>query len=166
LKTLTPDYYDEEYYDGGKGYHTYNDDARFQTWANDIVLKFKPRSVLDFGCAKGYLVKALHQRGVAAWGYDVSEWAINQADQETRAYLDSDKYHKVDLIVSYDTFEHIPEGELNKIRTELRKVGKRFYFTVGTLDTPNWEHDASHITMHELSWWQKFWPEAEWVESK
>ena len=122
--------------------------------------------MLDFGCSKGYLVKALRDRGIEAFGYDVSLWAIDQAPEQIREYLSCDIYHTVDLIVSYDTLEHIPEKDLSKLRAMFRKYGKRFYFTVGTLDTPNWQHDASHITMHDLSWWQAWMPEADWVESK
>lgn len=163
--TLTPDYYDEEYYDGGKGYHTYGDDSRFQEWADDIVRRYNPKSVLDFGCAKGYLVKALRDKGIEAWGYDVSEWAIEQAPDEIKEYLSSSDIHTADLVVSYDTFEHIPEEQLTNVRGALRASGKRFFFTVGTLRTPNWEHDASHVTMRDISYWQEWMPEADWVES-
>ena len=31
-------------------------------------------SVLDFGCARGYLVKALRKLAIMAYGYDISEW--------------------------------------------------------------------------------------------
>ena len=166
MPNLTPKYFDEEYYEGGKGYHTYNDDPRFQVWAEDIITKYGPESVLDFGCAKGYLVKALRDRGVKAYGFDVSEWAIGQAPKSVKPYLSSFIVPEVDLIISYDTWEHIPENELVNYKHLLEDNAKQFFFTVGTLNTPNWEHDASHITMKELSFWQDFWPEAEWVESK
>lgn len=164
--SLAPNYFDQEYYEGGKGYHSYNDDARFQQWANNIVDRYSPTSALDFGCAKGYLVKALRDRGVNASGFDVSEWAINQAPKEVRPYLSNKVMGHVDLIVSYDTWEHIPEAQLDGWKDKLSNRSSKFFFTVGTLQTPNWQHDASHITMHELDWWKQWWPEADWVESK
>lgn len=164
--SLTPDYFDKEYYEGGKGYHSYNDDPRFQVWADEVVSKYSPTSVVDFGCAKGYLVKALRDRGIKAYGFDISEWAVSQAPKSIKPYLSTFIVPQVDLIISYDTWEHIPENELINYKHLLEGNAERFFFTVGTLNTPNWEHDASHITMKELSFWQDFWPEADWVESK
>lgn len=34
-------------------------------------------SLLDWGCADGYLVKHLRRRGDEAWGLDISEYAIS-----------------------------------------------------------------------------------------
>lgn len=164
--TLAPEYFDQEYYEGGKGYHSYTDDARFQQWADDVMERYSPKDVLDFGCAKGYLVKALRDRGVNAYGFDVSEWAISQSDKPIRPYLSNVVLPRVDLVISYDTWEHIPESELESWKAKLQSRSNKFFFTVGTLQTPNWQHDASHITMKELDWWKEWWPGADWVESK
>lgn len=159
---MKPSYFDQDYFDGGKGYHTYNDDGRFQHMANEIA-ELKPKSVLDFGCAKGFLVKALRDRNIEAYGYDVSDYATEGALWCTTKRT---QVPKVDVVYSMDTFEHIPEEELDGIKKWLKSIGKRFYFTVGTLSTPDWQHDASHITMHDLQWWEDWWTDAEWKESK
>lgn len=168
-----PSYYDAEYFDGGKGYHTYADAAHFGDKADELIRLYNPKSVLDFGCAKGYLVKALRDRGVEAYGYDVSEYALAAAPDEVKPYLfdkvlDQNRlpaYGLFDLIVSYDTFEHIPETELDDLRNQLRLLGHRFHFSVGTVNTPDWQHDASHITIKPLEFWQAWMPEATWRES-
>jgi len=162
---LTDKYFDEEYFDGGKGYHCYNDDPRFQVYADYIVKTYSPKSVLDFGCAKGYLVKALRDRGVEAYGYDVSKWAIAQADDNIKKFLTSSKLRFVDLIVSIDTLEHIPVDQVPRIIQDIKTKSKRQYLVVGTVNTPNWEHDASHVTIKKLSYWQNILPGADWVES-
>ena len=51
-------HYDEEYFDGSEGYHTYEDAEHFKLTAEELIRLFEPVSVLDVGCAKGYLVKA------------------------------------------------------------------------------------------------------------
>ena len=42
--------------------------------------------VLDFGCAKGYLVRALRILHRQAWGVDISEYAISKVDKEVNGY--------------------------------------------------------------------------------
>lgn len=162
---ISPSFYDEEYYEGGKGYHGYNFDRRFEDQAEFILHHYNPKSVLDFGCAKGYLVQALRNIGVEAYGYDISKYALGAAPEDVQPYVQN-RLRKVDLIVSFDTFEHIPITQLKKVRDQLRAHGNRFHFVVGTLNTPDWQHDASHVSMHELGWWQEFMPEAVWEESK
>ena len=51
--------------------------------ADAIVAQLAPKTVLDAGCAKGFLVAALRERGVDASGFDLSEVAIAEAP-ETR----------------------------------------------------------------------------------
>src|SRR6476660_8383941 len=76
---LDESYFGEFYYqhDCGEPYE------RNETWsrffgqvADAIVRELRPRTVLDVGCAMGFLVEELRIRGVEAWGIDVSEYAI------------------------------------------------------------------------------------------
>ena len=43
--------------------------------ADNIVSRIAPHTVLDVGCAKGFLVEQLREKGVEAWGFDISESA-------------------------------------------------------------------------------------------
>ena len=43
--------------------------------------------ILDFGCAKGFVVQGLRMLGYEAYGVDVSEYAISQAPKETNGYV-------------------------------------------------------------------------------
>lgn len=45
------------------------------------------RTVLDVGCAKGFLVKALREAGIDARGVDLSEYAVGAADFSIRGFL-------------------------------------------------------------------------------
>src|SRR6476661_8245522 len=49
--------------------------------ADAIIRDLRPSSVLDAGCAMGFLVEALRARGVEAWGIDISEYAISKVDE-------------------------------------------------------------------------------------
>lgn len=46
--------------------------AQFAGIADRIISDMQPRTVLDAGCAMGFLVEALRARGVEAWGIDIS----------------------------------------------------------------------------------------------
>jgi 2-polyprenyl-3-methyl-5-hydroxy-6-metoxy-1,4-benzoquinol methylase len=171
---LNSDYYDEEYYEHGKGYHGYRDIGQFDAEALRLFQKYNPKTVLDLGCAKGFLVKSLRDIGVSAFGIDVSEYAISQAEDRVAEYLfvhdftqeKSVEFPQYDLIVSYDTFEHIPEERLTAVKRFLKDHGTRFYIKVGTVDTPDWQHDASHITIKELDFWKEWFPNADWEISR
>src|SRR3954453_22871443 len=54
--------------------------------ADGIVRDLHPTSVLDAGCAMGFLVEALRERGVEAWGLDVSEFAISQVHESVAEF--------------------------------------------------------------------------------
>ena len=82
--------YSKEYYSNYCGME-YGDEEQwsplFQRFADHIVQDFAPKNVLDIGCAFGYMVKYLRERGVEAWGIDTSTYAISQADDKIQPYL-------------------------------------------------------------------------------
>lgn len=172
---MSSDYYDKEYFDGGKGYHTYSHDGNFAEHAEDLIRLYRPKSVLDVGCAKGFLVKEFRDRGIPAYGVDISEYAVRHAPKDIKEFLrvvDITKpvgdigLPRVDLVVSSDTLEHVPEEHLDQVEQFLLASGDRYYIKVGTLDTPNWEHDSSHINMHYLAWWIRRFPYIDFEESR
>ena len=64
-----------------------------QTWLNQfrvvaerIASDINPGSVLDAGCAYGFLVELLRQQGVEAWGIDISSYAIGQVDPSVKDF--------------------------------------------------------------------------------
>ncbi len=81
--------------------------------ATDLVSYLHPASALDAGCAIGMLVKAFRDRGVDAYGIDVSSWAIKQVPDDVRPYCSvgsilaslSDHY---DVITCIEVLEHLP----------------------------------------------------------
>jgi Cyclopropane fatty acid synthase and related methyltransferases len=81
------------------------------------VLGIEPgETVLDWGCARGYLVKAFRKIGVNSYGYDISEWAIQNCDPEVRNVVSTnvgaDEGGEWDHIVSKDTLEHLESIDL------------------------------------------------------
>ena len=58
----------------------------FRRVADWLVGNVRPRTALDVGCAKGFLVEALRDRGVEAWGVDMSEYAIGEVREDIRGF--------------------------------------------------------------------------------
>ena len=92
------------------------------TIANHILLELHPISILDAGCGKGHLVKVLRERGVNAWGIDISEFAIQNALPESQPFclvgsiLNAFPHPRYDLIICIDVLEHIsPEEALRAV---------------------------------------------------
>ncbi|MFO0810212.1 MAG: methyltransferase domain-containing protein, partial [Gemmataceae bacterium] len=61
-------------------------EAFFGGIADRIVSQLRPTTVLDAGCAKGFLVEALRDRGVEAYGIDISGTAIDEVRPDIRPY--------------------------------------------------------------------------------
>src|ERR1700722_8480122 len=72
------DLYDAEYYRTGCGAIPYEHNEYwlkfFGSMADALIGYLKPRTVMDAGCALGLLVESLGDRGVEAWGIDISEF--------------------------------------------------------------------------------------------
>ena len=88
----------------------------FGAIADRIVRELQPSSVLDAGCAKGFLVEQLRERGVDASGIDVSEHAIAEAHESVRdhcrvASLTEPLDRRYDLITCIEVLEHLPAAE-------------------------------------------------------
>ena len=86
--------------------------------ADAIVREMAPARVLDAGCALGLLVEALRERGVEAYGVDVSDYAIGQVHESVKPYcrvgsIAGDLGGHYDLIVCIEVLEHMPAAEAN-----------------------------------------------------
>ena len=76
-------YYNQTYYQThcGEEYERGNGwEEVFACYAQRIIREICPHSVLDVGCAKGFLVEALRDQGLEAFGIDISEYAVQSKD--------------------------------------------------------------------------------------
>lgn len=116
--------------------------------------------ILDYGCAKGYLVKALRGMGYNAWGLDISEYAISQADPETKPYLylGPNFTGTFAWIICKDVLEHIEEKELHETLVRLRYNCLNLFVVVplghgNAYTIPEMEKDVTHRIRQPLWWW-------------
>jgi SAM-dependent methyltransferase len=109
------DFGEDYYLRGGTGRAYRRDDhwvRYFAGIADRIVSGIGPRRVLDAGCALGLLVEQLRERGVEAYGIDISSYAIAHVPESVRAFcrqgsVADELTADYDLIVCQEVFPHV-----------------------------------------------------------
>ncbi len=168
----TGKFFDMDYFDkpnGKSGYQYYKGHSGWKKAADKLISLYSPKSVLDFGCAKGFLVRSLLKRGVKSYGVDISNYVLRKAHRDVKKNLIlirpgekltffSDK--SIDLCVSRGVIEHIPEDILDKVITEIIRVSRRQYLNITGGNTKKeikyaLNCDASHMTIKSEKWWIK-----------
>lgn len=150
----------KEYFE--KNYGNYGDSELWTIMVEILMRKWgrKPNKVVDFGCAEGWLVKHLRNRGIEAFGVDVSEYAIRKGVVEgvlskPRIYVDRVEYEDTckncEWVVSFETLEHIEERNVVKYIESFRAMSKRGF--VGSIYTKRQSKDDTHILIRDRAWW-------------
>ena len=128
--------------------------------------------VLDFGCAKGYLVYALRLLGREAYGVDISRYALAECPKEVYSYLryslDGLNQRSFDWIIAKDVLEHIPEDKVTELLRDLRNIGKNCWAAIplgedGKYIIPAYELDKTHKIRRSLEWWSGRFVDAGWM---
>ena len=133
------------------------------------------QTFLDIGCAKGFLVRALRERGLDAWGIDHSPWALAHADAATRPFLSlADATtarcdRKFDVLIAMSIFEKLTEEQLSVLLPRVRGwTGKALFAVIPILGAhqsgsqANTGRDLSQITLRDRGWWCDRFSTAGW----
>ncbi len=124
--------------------------------------------VLDYGCSRGYLVKAMRLLHRLAYGTDISAYAIDNCDHDVvdyvRLIIDEDGSipfgTPFDFGISKDTLEHIPYEHIDFVFEQLSKHCKALFIVVplgenGEYRIPQYEYDITHKIRENDDWWAK-----------
>lgn len=132
-----------KYYYGHDCGIPYERSAHWQTFFGDvadhITRELRPKSVLDAGCAMGMLVEQLRNRGVEAFGVDISEYAISQMPDEMRQHcwvgsLVDPLPRRYDLITCIEVVEHMPATEARTAVANLCDASDRVLLSSSPFD--------------------------------
>jgi Methyltransferase domain len=128
--------------------------AFFGEIAETVVRDLAPTTALDAGCAIGLFVEALRERGVDAYGVDVSEWAIDHLAPGargfcTRASLADPLPRRYDLITCIEVLEHIPEPEASRALANLCAATDRLLLST----SPHDYAEATHVNVQSPDEW-------------
>ena len=121
--------------------------------------------ILDFGCAKGYVVHGLRLLGYDAHGIDVSEYAISQAPREVNGYVTKiEPFEEIsidfDWVICKDILEHLPYDSIDNQLQLLADCTKNLIAMVPLGDGHKYyidayEQDVTHIIREDLKWWEE-----------
>lgn len=159
----------EEYYRNYCGID-YSQEAHWNKFfgniADAIIRDFSPKTVLDAGCAWGYLVAALRNRGVEAWGVDISPYAISKAHKAIRPYcavgslteaLPDTLPKSYDLVVSIEVFGHLHEHDGLIAIQRLCSYSDQIILSTSSDDTYEKKHYnvQQHCNIQQPEYWAR-----------
>jgi SAM-dependent methyltransferase len=126
----------------------------FDRIADAIVAHLAPHTVLDAGCGIGLLVRSLRERGVDAWGIDISEYAISQVPDSARGYcsvasVTDELQRNFDLIACIEVVEHLPPRLGREAIENLARHTDRILFS----STPDDFDEPTHVNVHPMEHW-------------
>ncbi len=187
-KLISPSVYNRDYFESGivtgvSGYMNYS-------WMPELTLRMvhhmanhlpltPGQTILDYGCAKGFIVKALRILDFEAHGVDLSDYAITQADGQVRDYCrlisggnDEKLFDRhYDWMISKDVFEHIQEPELRTIlERSVGYVDSMFIVVPVAADDvtdeyiiPEYNRDTTHVIAKSIDWWRGLFQSCGWT---
>ena len=137
--------FDKDFWDGDRryGYGGYKYDGRYEIVAKKLIELYNlsdDAKILDMGCGKGFLLYEFKKLlpNCKVYGYDISEYAIENAKEEIKDNL---FVHKVqdktdfkdkefDLVFSITTFHNLNLPDFKSAIEEMERLGKNKYLVV------------------------------------
>ena len=138
----------------------YDDNEHWQGFfdgvAAAIVAQLNPRTVLDAGCAKGFLVAALRERGVDAVGFDLSEFAISDAPASARSHVRVGSLTEpiegtYDLVTCIEVIEHLDPADGHTAVANLAAASDRLLLS----STPADRDEPTHVNIQPPERWSQ-----------
>jgi GT2 family glycosyltransferase/2-polyprenyl-3-methyl-5-hydroxy-6-metoxy-1,4-benzoquinol methylase len=129
--------------------------------ADQIVRSLHPRRVFDAGCAHGFLVEALWDRGVETWGRDISHFAVSEVRADLRPFVAQGSIADLiegeyDLVTCIDVLEHMEETEAVCAIATMAAAAPRLLFS----SPPNDLTEPTHVNVKPVIWWLHRFAEA------
>lgn len=182
-KEYTADFYDADYFERGKqsgkgwleNYRWVPRRTFREAFAFIDYLGLDDNSrVLDFGCSKGFMVRAMRELEITCEGCDISSYALsfapdgcyNISDEYPSAFACL-QYGKYSHIICKDVFEHLTEEQLTKTLIKLKTVAPIMMCVIpmgdnGKYRIPEYHLEISHLIAEDESWWINKFQECGW----
>jgi SAM-dependent methyltransferase len=124
-----------------------------------FIDKYKPRSVIDFGCGIGSYLESAYNKGVTKLrGFDIGDDAAKYTPDIVRPFIEYRdctapiKTGLYECVLSFETAEHInPAGSTQFVRNILSAAAKYILFTAA----PPGQDGCGHINLHPKEYWIK-----------
>lgn len=142
--------YSSKYQENLKKMHandkTWGDRKFIPKKVKELIDKYKPKSILDFGCGKGNLVKTLKKiyPNIEVMGWDPSTHDFDDLPDD------------IDMIISTDVLEHIEPDLLDSTLEDLSKRCKIMYHLIACYPAVAILPDGrnAHLIVENPEWWK------------
>src|SRR5258708_22873897 len=126
----------------------------FQNVATHIVRDLQPKTALDAGCAMGFLVEALRDRGVDAHGFDISDFALSNAREDIKPYvwkasMVTPLERDYDVIISIEVVEHLTPDQADAAVENLCSHTREIIFS----STADDFRETTHLNVRGPEYW-------------
>lgn len=183
MPLLDPSEYDASYFDGASqplahnaGYSRYerwvrddspqNPDDAGEYWAEiarrlNSNNRFNNKTVLEVGCAKGFVVEDLRAIGIEAYGLDVSQYCYDQASPSIQPYftvgdaltvLQTYSRNQFDWLFSMRLFECIPDADIQPIIDAMDFCSRNMFHQIGTQENANFYNIKTPAQWQAYDW--------------
>lgn len=147
--------FDQKYYDniwGNIHRHDYT-----ESLSNKLIQQYGKVRILDCGTGCGYLVKLLREKGADAWGFDVSDYALENSCASgyiVKAHASKLPFadNLFDVVHSNGLFGY--DMEVEPIIKELKRVGKIQDHNIDTEEC-DLQPEFQIINVKPRVWWDK-----------
>jgi ubiquinone/menaquinone biosynthesis C-methylase UbiE len=162
-----------EYWDGDRkfGYGGMRYDGRWRVVAENMARHYGIKAgdrILDVGCGKAFLLHDFTQAvpGVEVAGIDISSYAIENAKEEVRPFLQVGNATSLpfpdgsfDLVISLNTLHNLPCYDLDRALREIQRVGRKHRYIV--VESYRTEEEKANLLYWQLTC-QSFYSPREW----
>lgn len=153
-------YYGSTYYEYYNGLGPYTRERWlpfFERVADGIVADVHPTTAIEFGCAKGFLIETLRERGVDAYGIDFSPHAIAEVYASIQPFCRVGDVRepvsgRYDVAICMEVVEHLDAGDAARAVATLAAAANTVYFS----SNPDEEFlEPTHVNVQGLPYWER-----------
>jgi SAM-dependent methyltransferase len=185
VKPFDGSFYDEQYYENGQGsgkgwlmnYRWMPRRTLKEAFALIDYMGLDESSyVLDVGCAKGYIVKALRILEIKADGCDISKYALSFApegcwDCSVPGAWEEHYTSGYTHIVIKDMLEHLTMPQLSELLDHCKKTARKLICVIpmgdnGIYRIPEYHMEVSHLIAEDEFWWARQFHANGWIVEK
>ena len=132
--------------------------------------------ILDVGCAKGFIVRALRELEIKADGCDISDYALSFAPKgcwncsDDLSWKEHSDYGYTHIIIK-DVLEHLTKTQLIKMLKNLKEISNTIMCVIpmgdsGVYRIPEYHIEISHLIAENEDWWISKFIENGWEVEK
>lgn len=134
--------------------YRYFTDSQVDEFCNAMIEFLHPKTAIDIGCGLAHYLVSLKAKGVYGVGFDVSQYAVQNANSGVPVYsIDLKKpfrsNQKFDIAICFEVAEHLPKYCAPALVESLCTLSDLIMFTAAPPGQPG----IDHINLQPNSFW-------------